>query len=242
MWNNLNCYQLGGKASWVFSDQTEVGFQFSSSPFNEKPFAETMDSKFFKQSLFAYSLYGFFDKPEEDLWGASIRVACNMMQFERNSEVPQSRNAFVFQPTFGFRYDYMNFYAGVDAAARFATPSSYFNPEAEQTLSEGNFNLNLGYTPSDYFEIFAKGGIDYTFGDYSWLNYRGIETDDEGYEYSVAYYDGKAFYGGLGAYWYPLGENKALRFHLIAGGHSVSKTASLLFGLTFNFQPFALGK
>ena len=242
MWNNFNSYQLGAKASWVFSPQSEIGFQFSSSPFNTRPFAESPTDKFFNKGLMSYSLYGFFDKPEEDLWGASVRVACNMMQFERNSEIPQSRNAFVIQPTFGFRYDYMNFYAGFDAAVRFATPSSYFNPEKDQALTEGNININFGYTAGDYFEIFAKAGMDFTTGEYSWLNYRDIYVDADGYEYAVAYYDGKAFFGGVGAYWYPLGENRDLRIHLVAGGHSVSKTASLLFGLTFNFQPLLLGK
>ena len=118
MWNNLNAYQLGAKASWCFHDSWEAGFQFSSSPFNAKPFAELPDSKFF-DGLFSYSVYGFFDKPEDEDNGFSFRLALNAMQFERfRKDVPDSRNGFLWMPSLGLRYDINGFWLGLDAAAR----------------------------------------------------------------------------------------------------------------------------
>lgn len=236
MWNNLNAYQLGAKASWRFHDSWEAGFQFSSSPFNAKPFAESPDSKFF-DGLFSYSVYGFFDKPEEEDNGFSFRVALNAMQFERfRKDVPDSRNGFLWMPSLGLRYDINDFWVGLDAAARFASASSYFAPSDPSPIREGNIILNLGYAFEDDFEIFARAGWEPTHGSYTYLNY--AELDEDGY--AVSYPKNTGFCGGVGAYWFPLRDSQDLRVHAVIGGSNYGDNLAFNFGVTYFFRPLQL--
>ena len=233
MWNNFNAYQLGAKASWCFSDTREVGFQVSSSPFNYKPFSE---------GLFAYSLYGFFDKNPEDELGFSGRVALNAMQFEKKvAGDPASRNGFVWMPSLGLRLDVNDFWVGIDAAARFASESSYFGPKDPQPIREGNVILNLGYAFEDDFEVFARAGWEPCHGTYSFLNYYEYTVDEEtGEEYAVPFPKNTGFCGGVGINWYPLTDSQDLRVHAVVGGSNYARSLAFNIGITYFFKPLQL--
>ena len=263
MWNNLNAYQLGAKASYCFHENWEAGFQFSSSPFNKKPFSD---------GLFSYSLFGFFDKAEDDDTGFSFRVALNMMQFERKSQDdPDSRNSFLWMPSLGLRYDIEDFHIGIDAAARFAGTTTYFYPAPgllpggveSAPVREGNVILNLGYVIEDDLEVFGTFGWEPNRGILSVLNYANYFEDGEGELWPVSYPKNNGFCGGIGAYWYPIEDSKDLRVHVLFGGSNYGRNllasgdSSLLptdalgiprsvsslafnFGVTYCFRPLDL--
>lgn len=236
MWNNLNCYQWGAKVAYAPSDNLEFGFQFSSSPFNEKPFSD---------GYFSYSAYGFYDKDEDEDEGLSFRLSLNAMQFEKAIKgVPGSKANFIWQPALGLRYDINDFYVGLDAAARFASSSIYDAiagglPDSDLTpIREGNIILNLGYYVEDELEVFARAGWEPVSGAYTYLNY--AETTGPNDEYAIAYPKGRGFLGGIGVHWYPLPESNDLRVHAVIGGSNYSQAISMNFGVTYFFQPLKL--
>jgi hypothetical protein len=234
MWNNLNCYQLGAKVAYSFSDSKEVGFQVSSSPLNETPFSE---------GYLSYSLYGFFDKEEDEDEGFSYRLALNAMQFDRkDAAVPGSKSNFIWQPSIGLRYDINDLYVGLDAAARFASASIYdptleVPEDALSPIREGNIILNFGYNYDDKLEFFARAGWEPVSGTYTYLNYAEL-TEDE--EYAISYPNGRGFLGGIGVNWYPLKDSQDLRIHAVVGGSNYAQALSLNFGVTYFFEPLKL--
>ena len=134
-WHELACYQWGAKVAFNAPSETDsFSFQFSTSPFGERPFA----SKLFNYSLEWRGEHG----PLETIWSATAL----------GTETG-------FQPVFalGQRLNFDSISVGLDAFSIVGDEDA-----AENTILRKGITLmpSILYSPSDKFDILAKGGYE----------------------------------------------------------------------------------
>ena len=135
-WQNLACYQWGAKAAFTTPSEGDTfSFQFSTSPYGERPFA----SKLFNYSLEWRGEHG----PLETIWSATAF-----------GTAPGK-----YQPVFalGQRLNFDSITVGLDAFSIVGDED-----EEENTLLRKGITLmpSVLYSPSDSFDILAKGGYE----------------------------------------------------------------------------------
>ena len=131
-WQNFSCYQWGAKAAFSLPSESDTfSFQFTTSPFGERPFA----SKLFNYSLEWRGEHG----PLETIWSATA--------------VGVDEGA--FQPVFalGQRLNFDNWTAGLDFFSIVG--------DEEAILAKGiTLMPSVTYSPSESFSILAKCGYE----------------------------------------------------------------------------------
>ena len=135
-WNNIAIYQWGGSVCYTTpSENTDLIFQFATSPFGERPFA----SKLFTYSLAWYGSFGCY----EPIWSA------NFMEYERGR--------FLSILSLGNRFTFGDFAVELDWMNRATSVNRFF--EQEMSLV-GKFSYNY----RDKLTVFAKGGYEHCRG------------------------------------------------------------------------------
>lgn len=135
-WHELACYQWGGKFAFTTPSEGDTfSFQFSTSPFGDRPFAS---------GLFNYSLEWRGEHgPLETIWSATAF-----------GTAPGK-----YQPVFalGQRLNFDSITVGLDAFSVVGDED-----EEENTLLRKGITLmpSVLYSPSDSFDILAKGGYE----------------------------------------------------------------------------------
>ena len=135
-WHELACYQWGGKFAFTTPSEGDTfSFQFSTSPFGDRPFAS---------GLFNYSLEWRGEHgPLETIWSATAF-----------GTAPGK-----YQPVFalGQRLNFDSITVGLDAFSIVGDED-----EEENTLLRKGITLmpSVLYSPSDSFDILAKGGYE----------------------------------------------------------------------------------
>ena len=135
-WHELACYQWGGKFAFTTPSEGDTfSFQFSTSPFGDRPFAS---------GLFNYSLEWRGEHgPLETIWSATAF-----------GTAPGK-----YQPVFalGQRLIFDSITVGLDAFSVVGDED-----EEENTLLRKGITLmpSVLYSPSDSFDILAKGGYE----------------------------------------------------------------------------------
>ena len=131
-WQNFACYQWGAKVAFTTpSEDDTIGFQFTTSPYGERPFA----SKLFNYSLEWRGNHG----PLETIWSATA-VGTEPGEF---------------QPVFalGQRLDFDSWTIGLDAVSVVG--------DGEEILCKGiTLMPSVTYSPSERFDILAKVGYE----------------------------------------------------------------------------------
>ena len=149
-WQNFSCYQWGGKAVFTTPSESDaIGFQVTTSPFGERPFA----SKLFNYSLEWRGNHGLL----ETIWSATA-VGTEPGEF---------------QPVFalGQRLNFDSWSVGLDAFSVVG--------DGEDILRKGiTLMPSLTYAIEDKFEILAKGGyenyaLDEVVEDITWKRWWG---------------------------------------------------------------------
>ena len=135
-WHELACYQWGGKFTFTTPSESDaISFQFSTSPFGERPFA----SKLFNYSLEWRGEHGIL----ETIWSATAL----------------GTEPGAFQPVFtlGQRLNFDSFSIGLDAFSIIGDED-----EEENTILRKGITLmpSILFSPSDKFDILAKGGYE----------------------------------------------------------------------------------
>ena len=135
-WHALACYQWGGKIGFTTpSESDSFSFQFTTSPFGERPFA----SKLFNYSLEWRGEHGIL----ETIWSATAL-----------GTAPSK-----FQPVFclGQRLNFNSFSVGLDAFSVIGDED-----EEENTVIHKGITImpSILYSPCDSFDILAKGGYE----------------------------------------------------------------------------------
>lgn len=210
LWNNLACYQWGGKVTWTNdSENTGVSLQYMASPYGERPFADgpILGSTL---SLEWRGEYG----PYRNIW--SLTALGAMAAGVEGGTPPLPLVACL-----GNRLDLGDFTLGFDWYSKSGSANSIFN--------EGStFLASVEYAPSDKWNFLVKGGRE--MADWS----ETAMLPEGGMEYSFK--RGENWFGGASVHWFPV-EN--LRLHAAAGYSSFLKsttaTIGLLYYLNFNF-------
>ncbi len=131
-WHQFSCYQWGAKAAWTTPSESDTfSFQFSTSPYGERPFA----SKLFNYSLQWRGEHG----PLETIWSAT---AVGMEDGE-------------YQPVFalGQRLSLDRWTIGLDA---FSVVGN-----GELIMNKGlTLMPSVTFSPNEKFDILAKGGYE----------------------------------------------------------------------------------
>ncbi len=131
-WQNFSCYQWGAKAAFTMPSESDTfSFQFSTSPYGERPFA----SKLFNYSFEWRGEHG----PLETIWSATA-VGVDKGQF---------------QPVIalGQRLNFESWTVGLDA---FTTVG-----DEDALLMKGITVMPVvTFSPSEQFDILAKGGYE----------------------------------------------------------------------------------
>ena len=135
-WHEFACYQWGGKVAFTTpSENDTIGFQFTTSPFGDRPFA----SKLFNYSLEWRGEHG----PLETIWSATAI----------------GTDAGAYQPVFalGQRLNFDNWSVGLDAFSVIGDEDA-----EENTILRKGITLmpSFLFSPSDKFDILAKGGYE----------------------------------------------------------------------------------
>ena len=131
-WQNFSCYQWGAKVAWTTpSESDSFGFQFTTSPYGERPFA----SKLFNYSVEWRGEHG----PLETIWSAT---AVGVDKGE-------------FQPVFtlGQRLNFDSWTFGLDAF-------SVVGDELDILRKGITLMPSVTFSPSDDFNILVKGGFE----------------------------------------------------------------------------------
>jgi len=217
LWNNLTCYQWGGKVSWTTpAENTTIGVQMTTSPYTgylkdendgiviigdelDEPVIDKDSYRPFKSGRYNYSMFwmGDFD------W------------FHTNISLTALQ-----------RYDWS--YSWLAAAGLRFTPgqftidANWFNKvgrDADDFLAKGNTGiLSLTYTlPSDKFDFTVKGC------------YEKVSNPDEG----IGLYDD--WFTGLSVNWYPVFGADIFRIHGAVSydhyGGYIAATVGVLFNI-----------
>ncbi|MBR2026459.1 MAG: hypothetical protein IKA07_04915 [Alistipes sp.] len=131
-WHKMAIYQWGGEVNYTSKDEsTWLRFQFSTSPFGERPFA----SKLFTYSLYWSGEYGCFSP----IWST------NFVEYERGK--------FINLIALGNSFSAGDFTIEVDYMNRASSVKRFFN-------QEWSISGQLLYNYKDKVEVFAKGGYE----------------------------------------------------------------------------------
>ena len=207
LWNNLSCYQWGGKIAWTNdSENTSLGLQYTSSPYCERPFGEGL----FYGSTLSLEWRGEYG-PYRNIWSAT----CLPVEMDGGNQTP-------LLLCLGNRFDAGDFTFGLDWYSRSGS-------EEEVLLDGGTFLASIDYAPSDALSFSIKGGLEKA-------KESSMEASPSGDILSFSERYGDNWFGGAAVNWFPaenLRVHLAGSWNSFFGTATVSIGA--LYYLNFNF-------
>ena len=138
LWNDLACYQWGGKVAWTTpSEMSTFSLQMTTSPFGERPFAS---------GLYTYSFafggdYGWYSP----LWSVSALA-------RESSEFSSAPRDYDFLVTLGNQFFFSDFTFTLDWSN-----TSGIAPDYGSLLKGNMFHGRLDYTPSERWNFSLRG-------------------------------------------------------------------------------------